>query len=384
MTAVSVSESSPRRRPKDRKQQIILQARDLFVERSYPSVSMALIAERLGITAGALYRHFDNKSELLEAVVRESFSYLTDPVVGSTLEQVVDDAIAKVSGHPYVSDLWSSEARFLPEPSRDKLRQEMRDWAHAFIPHVARERPGLDAGQEELIAWGLQSVLAFLGSSRSRASEAARLPVVRSAALSLARADLVPTGARIPKPARVVAPASTRERVLLAAIEQFADRGYQETAMSSIGAAADVTGPNLYGYFESKADLLRAVHDRGHHAMWLNLEDALSRAGSVEEALEQLVAGHVRLARTWSQFRVDVTGEDEIAELTAASQREYVAEWVALLRAIEPRLEARTARLRVLIAMKVMNDLSRTHHLSAYSSFPDNLAGVVLAILRGA
>ena len=43
-----------RRRPKDRKQQILVQARDLFLGLGYPNVSMAMIADRVGITAGAL------------------------------------------------------------------------------------------------------------------------------------------------------------------------------------------------------------------------------------------------------------------------------------------------------------------------------------------
>jgi AcrR family transcriptional regulator len=47
-----------RRRPKDRKQQILVQARDLFLGLGYPNVSMAMIADRVGITAGALYRHY--------------------------------------------------------------------------------------------------------------------------------------------------------------------------------------------------------------------------------------------------------------------------------------------------------------------------------------
>lgn len=54
-----------RRRPKDRKDQIVEAARQLIVARGYRNVSMAEIAEAVGITAGALYRHFANKAVLL-------------------------------------------------------------------------------------------------------------------------------------------------------------------------------------------------------------------------------------------------------------------------------------------------------------------------------
>ena len=45
------SEPVVRTRPKDRKQQILLVARDLFVELGYHQVTMRLIADKLGIGA---------------------------------------------------------------------------------------------------------------------------------------------------------------------------------------------------------------------------------------------------------------------------------------------------------------------------------------------
>ena len=77
-----------RRRPKDRKQQILVQARDLFLGLGYPNVSMAMIADRVGITAGALYRHYSTKADLLEAVVRDAFRTVTPPAEGLTLDGI--------------------------------------------------------------------------------------------------------------------------------------------------------------------------------------------------------------------------------------------------------------------------------------------------------
>ncbi|MDZ4233931.1 MAG: helix-turn-helix domain-containing protein, partial [Dietzia sp.] len=50
-----------RRRPKDRKQQILEQAVRLFIDRGFHSVKLEDIAEASGVTARALYRHYDNK-----------------------------------------------------------------------------------------------------------------------------------------------------------------------------------------------------------------------------------------------------------------------------------------------------------------------------------
>jgi AcrR family transcriptional regulator len=51
----------------------------------------------------------------------------------------------------------------------------------------------------------------------------------------------------------------TRERLLLAAADAFARRGYDGTRVADIAAAADVSSGALYAHFGSKAELLVAA-----------------------------------------------------------------------------------------------------------------------------
>src|SRR6516225_1849371 len=51
----------------------------------------------------------------------------------------------------------------------------------------------------------------------------------------------------------------TRERLLLAAADVFARRGYDGTRVADIAAAADVSSGALYAHFASKAELLVAA-----------------------------------------------------------------------------------------------------------------------------
>ena len=53
--------------------------------------------------------------------------------------------------------------------------------------------------------------------------------------------------------------AETRERLLRAAADVFARRGYDGTRVADIAAAADVSNGALYAHFGSKADLLVAA-----------------------------------------------------------------------------------------------------------------------------
>ncbi len=66
-------------------------ARALFLEGGAGAVTMRSVAERVGVSATALYRHFENKEALLEAVVNSGFEtfggYLYRALEAPTPEQ---------------------------------------------------------------------------------------------------------------------------------------------------------------------------------------------------------------------------------------------------------------------------------------------------------
>lgn len=378
-----------RRRPKDRKQQILVRARDLFVEFGYPNVSMTMIAEQVGITASALYRHYANKADLLEAVVRDAFSAVRPTPAGVMMETVIERDIAVLMERPHLADLWSREVRYLPGDVRQEIRALMRTITRAYASLLQERRPGLAFGRAELLAWSMQSVLSCLGRDSVGLTNGEGPALVRGAARALLDVDLDTAAAgRAPRGAAARSPASRRERLLTAAARQFAVNGYQETSMGEIGAEAGVTGPNLYGYFDSKVELLRAVLERGTHALWLELEAALEDALEVgpggDVALAAVVAGYVRLSRLWAGVRVNLVGEPDVIEEWRVAQREYVAEWVALLREVRPGLAPGQARALVQMALTVVSDLRHTPHLAQEPSFDDDVTAIALAILRAA
>lgn len=53
---------------KTTKDAIVQVSLQLFAERGFDAVSTSMIAERLGITKGALYRHFENKQAIFDAI----------------------------------------------------------------------------------------------------------------------------------------------------------------------------------------------------------------------------------------------------------------------------------------------------------------------------
>jgi len=56
------------------KQSIKIAARDLFLEKGLRGLTMRGVADRVGISPTAIYRHFRNKDELIMSVVQDGFS----------------------------------------------------------------------------------------------------------------------------------------------------------------------------------------------------------------------------------------------------------------------------------------------------------------------
>ncbi|MEO3794773.1 TetR/AcrR family transcriptional regulator [Nonomuraea sp. B10E15] len=113
-----------------------------------------------------------------------------------------------------------------------------------------------------------------------------------------------------------VTAAETRERLLRAAADAFAERGYDGTRVADIAAAAGVSNGALYAHFGSKADLLVAAL-RAHGRSMLADLLAADPNRPVTELL--LVIGR-RLPR-----RPDVRGRLIVEALVAAPRDQDVA-----------------------------------------------------------
>ena len=53
----------------DTKEKILAVALQLFAKDGYEAVSVSKIAEKLGITKGALYKHYENKKDIFNSIV---------------------------------------------------------------------------------------------------------------------------------------------------------------------------------------------------------------------------------------------------------------------------------------------------------------------------
>lgn len=69
------------RLPKEeRVKEILAAAREVFSQHGYDDAAMAEIAARVGVVEGALYRHFDNKRDLLNRILADFYVGLIEDV----------------------------------------------------------------------------------------------------------------------------------------------------------------------------------------------------------------------------------------------------------------------------------------------------------------
>jgi AcrR family transcriptional regulator len=113
-----------------------------------------------------------------------------------------------------------------------------------------------------------------------------------------------------------VTSADTRERLLQAAADVFAERGYEGTRVADIAAAAGVSNGALYAHFASKADLL--VHALRTHGRRL-LADLF--AADPERSITEML---LLIGRSLPRRR-DPCGNLVIEGLVAARRDEDVA-----------------------------------------------------------
>ncbi|HEY9329295.1 MULTISPECIES: TetR/AcrR family transcriptional regulator [unclassified Streptomyces] len=137
-----------------------------------------------------------------------------------------------------------------------------------------------------------------------------------------------------------VTPEAAR-RLLVAAVDAFAERGYHATTTRDIAGRAGMSPAALYIHFKTKEELLHRISRIGHDRALTLLESAADGEGTATERLDGAVRAFVRwhaerhtTARV-VQYELDALAEEhrtEIVELrrrSDAAVRRIIGEGVA-------------------------------------------------------
>jgi AcrR family transcriptional regulator len=163
-------------------------------------------------------------------------------------------------------------------------------------------------------------------------------------------------GVRVRDPGR-------REKILQAAAELVARRGYHAVSMADIGAAAGIVGSGVYRHFASKSAILVALLDQVMARLLDNAAGIVASGRDDALVLEALVADQVAFAiddrylvRLY-QREIHTLPESDRRRLRRL-QRHYVEEWVHVLAGLRPGLTDGEARAIVHAAIGAIQSVA--------------------------
>jgi len=96
--------------------------------------------------------------------------------------------------------------------------------------------------------------------------------------------------------------AESQAKILSAARELFAERGYFKCRVSDIARKADMSQGNVYWYFSSKEDILKTILAEGFEAVGAVLLEAQSYSGNGVEKLAYATEQYVALGQEVYDF----------------------------------------------------------------------------------
>jgi AcrR family transcriptional regulator len=149
-----ITARSARTRDPARKQRILDAAADLVARNGFSAVSMEDIGGAVGITASAIYRHYDSKTAVLVAMFDRVIDRLlsegervaadkqADPL--DALRRLIDSQIDFVVDDRDIAQVYFREIANLPEADRRSLRRKQRLHLEEWVHLLTELRPGLD------------------------------------------------------------------------------------------------------------------------------------------------------------------------------------------------------------------------------------------------
>jgi AcrR family transcriptional regulator len=141
--------------------------------------------------------------------------------------------------------------------------------------------------------------------------------------------------------------AATRQRILDAAAQVLAERGFSGMRLADVGEVAGIQAPAIYYHFSNKEELAVEVFITGLTRCRTNLDGVLKEYG-LDDPLERLalaIDAHLRLCARYPDYtrawihRMAGGAPDHVQEQCRADERAYARIWTRLIG------EAKTAGL---------------------------------------
>ncbi|GAC69425.1 putative TetR family transcriptional regulator [Gordonia soli NBRC 108243] len=341
-----------------------------FSESGYHAVRLEDIADTVGISTPALYRHFPNKYALFAETARhlaDALAAAVEPIpVGGPdeLRELLAALTVAAIENRRTGGIYRWESQFMQPDDAEYVRDIVVAQHRRIRTALTIRRPDLDRGTADVITAAMTSVVASPATHRASLSRKQIETTITDAALALESVDLPDDLADSATPRIGLPPAARREVLLGEAIRLFAASGFHDVTIDDIARAADLPASGVYRHFASKTDILEAAFWRASDRVTSAVSDALAASTTPREAIMALVAGYVELCHGNPELiavymaEIGNVGKRQRTALRN-QQRLNVEEWSAWVARHRAEVSPVRARFLVHAALNVVGDLTR-------------------------
>lgn len=174
-------------------------------------------------------------------------------------------------------------------------------------------------------------------------------------------------------------PEDKANRVLAAAIREFADHGYEHANTNRIAAAAGISVGALFKYFATKEDLFRHVVARGAQVIEVSVRDLVAAPGPVIGVIRELLTMAIDTAQVQREYtrlyhEITATGNRELVHDLALQLEGFTAgTYTEMLRAAQEAGEVRADIPPETLAFTIDNLLMGLQLAGATDYYADRL-----------
>jgi AcrR family transcriptional regulator len=298
---------------------ILTAGRVCFGKYGYDAATNRMVADAAGVSAGAIYQHFRAKRDLYRAVSDDARERTVDAFTSraSTTDDVRSAMLTVLDMSRQLHSADPSFAHFtVSYPVEVRRHDELSELPINFVePRELRsilERAGLRRDVRAGVSpKDAADALYLLLMGLARLAQAARdaeeyvaankvcelLFVTRHRRRTSTHTPVRPARTRRRSP-RSVAPATTRQRLIDAAVTCFAEAGYTSTTLNEIAERAGLTTGAVYGNFGSKRELFVAAVQETASLVEMPIVDAVTRYDDANSRVVAYIETMVELSRT--------------------------------------------------------------------------------------
>ncbi|NMO02323.1 TetR/AcrR family transcriptional regulator [Gordonia sp. TBRC 11910] len=371
----------------------------LFAERGFDAVRMDDIAAACGITARAVYRHYQNKQALLSHIVTTSqdrfLRSVTDEASGpDDLAALLTQLVTASLDSPHFAVLWQREARYLAPDEITLLRGRLDRIVERITRAIQAATPALSARHAEIRGWAVLSAITSPGHHDLALPRPQYDDLLVRACHSAIRAAPDAPRERFADTVRTRTDAagatlsSRREQILAAAARAFRRTGYGSVGNSEIGAAVGIAGPAIYRHFDAKSEILVELIRR--YLEWLthSLITHMARADGEEpeSVLRMVVRGYVQAGLDSPDLlAVRITEWSSLppadADRLGRWDADLRSEWDLWVNRARPALSRAAAHALSLVTTTMIDDTLRVGRLHALTELPAELEAMAYGVL---